>query len=74
MRSGVRRFRAGRAQIEKPTAADRALGRRIAQDEAITRRGGDRPLEHQLHVAPASPGAIGSSPSRTMRAPTSAAA
>ena len=41
---------AWRAQIEEAPAADRALRRDVANDEAILRRRGDRLVEHQLHV------------------------
>ncbi len=39
-----------RTQINEPAAADRALGRRVADDIAILLRGGDRPVQHQLDI------------------------
>ena len=38
----------GRAQIEKPPAADRALARRVPQHEAVAGRSRDRAIEHDL--------------------------
>ena len=60
---------AGRgAQVEKPAAAQRALRRDVADDEAVAAPRGDRPVQHELHVAVAA-GANGSSSSSTIRAP-----
>ena len=39
-----------RPQVEEASAAERALRRDVAHDEPVLRCGGDRPVEHELHL------------------------